>query len=230
MPNVSIIGTAGRHARDTAILNKSTFDLMIQRAEEIIRHVFHLEPQNTILVSGGSAWADHVAVQLYLQHLINDDQQPFNGLHLYVPCRFDKQGFADNGQQSWRSNPGKTLNMYHAAFSNKIGQSSFADIRCAHAMGAVIDGKHTGFHARNSAVAESEFLIAFTCSTPDIHRIQQTSKPSDGGTADTWNKCAGTKVHVPLHLVNQPITASCHPPVQSEQPLDTIRRYLSAHT
>jgi hypothetical protein len=49
---------------------------------------------------------------------------------------------------------------------------------------------HQGFHARNSLIAQADYLVAFTWGR---------AAPVDGGTLDTWKKSKGRKLHVSLH-------------------------------
>ena len=62
---VAIIGSAGRN-EDGAKMNATVFDAMTAAALRTITDHWHLSPQNVRLVSGGAAWADHVAVRLFL--------------------------------------------------------------------------------------------------------------------------------------------------------------------
>lgn len=51
---------------------------------------------------------------------------------------------------------------------------------------------HGGFHARNTLIADSQNLIAFSWSDGDC--------PTSGGTLDTWTKStAEYKIHLPLN-------------------------------
>ena len=115
-------------------------------------------------------------------------------LILHFPAKFittgDKPQFLDTMEKDWRKNPGRTANMYHTAFTSKIKENSLSQIYSAILLGAECK-EHNGFHARNNYVAKSEYLIAFTWS--------ESGTPKKGsGTYDTWKKCKGTKVHIPL--------------------------------
>jgi len=95
------------------------------------------------------------------------------------------------------ANPGKISNYYHVTFSNKTGINSLEEIaelesKYPDQAKLNIPEKTSGFHARNTLVAKSDYLIAFT-------RGQDI--PTDGGTADTWKKCKSkNKVHFSLVL------------------------------
>jgi hypothetical protein len=49
------------------------FGLMCESALKAIAADWKLAPETVRLVSGGSAWADHVAVRLYLDSVCGDD-------------------------------------------------------------------------------------------------------------------------------------------------------------
>lgn len=184
-PKVAIIGTAGR--QDGA-LTSSTFDVMVNDALATIRTTFGLNPSDCELISGGAAWADHVAVQLFLQG-------QGAALTIYSPCEFRLGRFADNGNSDWRHNPGNAANYYHRLFTRKVERDTLAEIVTAATRGAIINTEHHGFHARNDAVAKgATHMIAFSRSA--------TGAPTDGGTAYTWNKCplpAALKIHHTIH-------------------------------
>ena len=204
---VAVVGTAGRGV-DGSKMTSSLFRCMIDAALGTVTHRFRLRTQQIVLVSGGAAWADHVAVKLWMEHL-----DIFQGLRLHLPCSFVRDARSprayDSGGTDWRTNPGRTMNSLHQRFSARIGSNTMADLLAAEALGAVIDSSVKGFHARNTLIAQSEYLIAFTWGD-SVHI------PKDGGTLDTWNKCSGTKVHVPLKslqvLANQQAVASTAPP------------------
>jgi hypothetical protein len=176
MSTVSIIGTSGKEGNMTNDL----FRAMIKKAHKIIKEEFNLDPKDVTLVSGGASWADHVAVRLFLTG-------KYKHLTLHMPCKWLGSGFLDNGAYSWAVNPGRTANTYHKRFSQDIGRDTLGEIGSC---GAKIIDTYKGFHHRNTAVARSDFLIAFTWS--------DTDRPEKGGTLDTWNKCVSRKVHVSL--------------------------------
>ena len=150
-----------------------------------------------IINSIDTSISDHIAVSLYLLDEVN-------GLMLHFPTKFitnedDKPRFLDTGEKNWKTNPGRTANLYHDVFSNEIKDNSLQQIYSAIAIGAKYR-EHKGFHVRNSFVAKSDYLIAFTWSDGE--------EPRKGtGTYDTWKKCSkGTRrMHIPLKsLVDSP--------------------------
>lgn len=193
---VSIIGTAGRK-EDGRKMSSDIFDYMMSTTEKIITETWKLPKSRVILVSGGSAWTDHVAVRLYLNCILSDCMEQYAGLKLFLPCNFYRlnriSAFEDKkGISFWKGNPGKTLNALHKSFSSKMNFKSLDDIMTVKAMGAELVTKYKGFHGRNLQVAKSDYLIAFTWS-------ESNEQPKDGGTLYTWKECKSShKLHCPL--------------------------------
>lgn len=166
MKKLGVIGTAGRGS-DEEKMDKETWRRML--------HVTRLTIFNSnsdILVSGGAAWADHLAVKLFL------DYSDRLLLKLYLPVKFDEKFDEDELQVPF--NCGKTLNYYHKKFSNVIGEDSLKQIEEAIKKGATVEsGK--GFHGRNTQIAnDSDNVLAFT--------FGEGKSLKDGGTKDTWDK------------------------------------------
>jgi len=115
------------------------------------------------------------------------------GLTLHLPTRLyaetEVPQFYDNGSKDWRINPGRTANKLHKEFGKKLNEDTMKHLSSAAYLGAEIC-VHSGFHERNSHVAASDYLLAFTWGSGDV--------PMEGGTMDTWKKCRGRKYHVPL--------------------------------
>lgn len=127
---------------------------------------------------------------LYLQHKAA-------ALTLHVPAAWETtdkgEKFVDNGKSS-QSNPGRVANKLHEVFSEKIEEQTLNQIRCCRHLGAKLQ-VHDGFKKRNDSVAQSRFLIAFSWSEGEA--------PKKGGTLDTWNKCTGNTLHIPLSLLKE---------------------------
>ena len=153
---------------------------MARCASKIILDEWKLDPAALTLVSGGSAWCDHVAVDLFL----NDARFQQSKLLLYLPCKFSKK-FID--EKSWHG-CGRLLNELHQNFSGKLGRSSLADIQQAsQRSGATIDTTSRGFFARNIRVGRVDRMIAFSAGA--------------GGTAHTWKNSStpqACKRHISL--------------------------------
>lgn len=116
---LAIIGTAGR-GDDAKKLTIDHWNEMVKVAEEIAKF-----EKATDLVSGGAAWADHVAVQLYFNKDIP--------LKLFLPANEDDLMTAQN---------------YHAHFSMAIGRNTWKEV-----MGLKYES-YGRFKDRNSKVAK----------------------------------------------------------------------------
>lgn len=160
---LGIIGTAGR-GEDASLLTPAYYRMMC-----VIGQTVAMTTGATGLVSGGSAWADHCAVQLYLDKAVRN-------LSLHLPCEWlgDKSWFEPN-EIGWR------LNGLHSHFHDVVGVNPFYQILRAVEMGAGISVNRGGFKERNTDIAnEADALLAFTFSGGPL--------PKDGGTRDTWDK------------------------------------------
>ncbi len=210
MTTVAIIGTAGRDSSHR--LTPELFQRMVNLTIGYLRKLS--TEQNLILVSGGAAWSDHLAVHLYLHR--STYQLPIMSLCLHLPCPFDSSSnkYLDNGARDWRINPGWLANYYH----EKFNVNSLAEISEAIRQGAVVN-VWNGFHARNSKIAQAMYLLAFTW---------HTHQPDDGGTKDTWNKALGVKTHVSLQtLVPGYYPPSAGQPLQQYPPPLAAQQYFS---
>jgi hypothetical protein len=178
---VSIIGTAGRKS-DANKLNAELFAKMVVQAKQTIETTWGLFPENVELVSGGAAWADHVAVRLFLNN-------PEYRIRLELPAAWEENQFADSGTKDWKQNHGRVANHYHSEFEKKSGIHSLEDIQVAKERDAVLNAHTKGFFARNAIVAKSEYLIAFTFG-------KNSQPPKDSGTLHTWKLAkAANKIH-----------------------------------
>lgn len=188
---VAIIGTAGRDKDRDGLMTLELYQKVLRFVLEYLSARFDLRTLH--LVSGGAAWIDHIAVSLFLRNT-------FASLTLFLPCSWtsehQKCQFFDNGQKDWKMNPGKVANMYHFNFAKRFNKfDSFCtlnQIEEAKFKGAVLNTDHTGFHQRNSQIANVDLLLAFTWS--------DTSTPPKGGTLDTWNKCKSNVIKVHFNL------------------------------
>ena len=166
---LAIVGTAGRK-EDGKILSNKHFEAMCLVADGLIDELKESNYPITHLVSGGAAWADHVAVKLFL-----DKKVPH--LRLFMPAEFEGGSFKDNGVNDPYKNPGGTANYYHKKFQTAAHINSLTQIQIAKAEGAELITVSKGFHARNALVAKSDFILAMTFGNE--HEVK------DGGTAHT---------------------------------------------
>lgn len=168
----SIVGTAGRKD-DASKLSKQHFEAMYSIANGLLYQFKEYNYPITHLVSGGAAWADHVAVKLFLNH-------KFPNLRLFLPAKWENGAFYDNKITGAFQNPGGTSNYYHKRFQNVTNINSLSDIQIAKGEGAELIEVTRGFHARNALIAKSDFILAMTFGHE--HEVK------DGGTADTIRK------------------------------------------
>lgn len=181
MKKIAIIGTAGRDK--TKPMTLGLWQCMVEHAKSCI-------PQDSHLISGGAAWADHLAVRLFL-----DGHVPFLTLHLPAPMDCEFIGPYKSAASA--------ANYYHELFSARIGVNTLDEIIQASNMigchGTVQPAQagYGGMFARNALVAkEAEGMLAYTFGEGNI--------PADGGTLDTWNKCQCDpiyKMHVSLPII-----------------------------
>lgn len=180
---LAIIGTAGRDK--TKPMTRALWDWMLS-------HALATVPKGALLVSGGAAWADHLAVALFLMDHTKD-------LTLHFPAPFDrqKQEFSGPMQSS-----ASAANWYHAQFSHQVYAGDYDSVeqieealqRGAKFTEQKLHSGYSGMFARNLLVADCDDLIAYT--------FGEGNEPADGGTKDTWDKSrAQFKLHIRLsHL------------------------------
>eukprot|EP01132_Coremiostelium_polycephalum_P008527 gene8527-10482_t len=199
-PTVSVIGTAGRGKEIE--LTRQHFEFMCNHLELYLTEN-KLTWDSIILVSGGAAWADHVAIESYFRH-------PETELLIYLPCELveiknstssndnnnnnniKKYQYYDSLEKNFVKNPGRTSNKYHSEFSKTMNRDTMTEIMKAKEIGAVLNSDYHGYHARNTMVAKSDYILAFTLAPGD-------SPLSPSGTSDTWKKAKTlNKKHIPL--------------------------------
>lgn len=208
---IGLVGTAGR-GQDGAKMNEKIYNAIVQSSLVLIlkhcprpsQSLDFPEPLLEIqLYSGGSAWADHAAIDVWKiicamveeKKLANHVLKPT--LTLFLPCYIRSNGeqfqFIDGDLN--KEGCASALNKYHAHFSKKMSRNTIKEIAEAEKLGAKLAYCKGGFKKlRNAQVAKHSrhLLIAYTWG-------ESTTEPKDGGTMDTWAKChAKKKIHVPL--------------------------------
>jgi hypothetical protein len=153
--SLAVIGTAGRGA-DAVRLDGESFKTMVRGARGMIAALSKAGHPVTALVSGGAAYADHVAVTLFLAGDVG-------ALTLHLPCAFQggARGFLDTGARDWKVNPGGTSNHYHRQFQERTQIPSFIEIELAIERGARVEVS-PGLFARNAKVALADSALAMT--------------------------------------------------------------------
>ena len=176
---IAIIGTAGRDKNFPMSAKHWDFMCEVVRAE--------VEPDDH-LISGGAAWADHVAVWAFRTGLVHS-----LSLHLPAPLWHGKYE-GDFGTS------GGAANYYHEKFSLTMGGSSLdtlTQIEDCIERGVPYTTQPTAkgyaaMAARNQLVAdECDHLMAFTFGIGDV--------PADGGTKMTWDMAShAERIHFSL--------------------------------
>lgn len=152
MKTLAIIGTAGR-GEDGPKLSKHHWLKMVEAS----RHVIKLN-QIEALISGGAAWADHVAVEIGLRDKIKTK--------IWLP---------ENGRDL------STAHRYHGKFSSVRDIDTWKELNDCFKVGRFNIQSFGGFKDRNSKVAdEATMFIAMT--------FGDEQNVKDGGTADTVRK------------------------------------------
>ena len=179
MTRLAIIGTAGRKD-DGPKMSKDLYHKMYSFAQDWIHMYCGTTPH---LVSGGAAWADHLAVSLYLSG-------GFEHLTLYLPAYFDVAS-AHYREEGKCARTARTANYYHRLFSTKMRGNTLRGISKAIHKGARVVVNPNGFQARNLQVGDVDSILAFTWG--------KGPQPKAGGTLHTFqNSQAGLKFHVSL--------------------------------
>ena len=183
---MGICGTAGRRD-DAKRLSKNHFEAMYECAHLMLEQFKESDYGVDTLVSGGAAWADHVAVKMFLNKEVPR-------LKLFLPCPFlaearqyDPTPLTEKEVLEKRST-GEICNALHAKFSQKVGFGSLNEILLAMQQGAeIITCK--GFYPRNGCVAQSDILLAMTFGdhewVKDGGHMDKNGKYKLGGTAHT---------------------------------------------
>ncbi len=180
---VAVIGTAGRDKSKP--MTKATWEAMV----DDLRPRLQLDD---VLISGGAAWADHLAVHAYLQGWCQ-------GLKLYLPAPFQVNKFLGPS-----SSAASAANYYHQQFQIATGVRGLSEIHDAIVKGAIAACEpaaagYAAMFARNAKVAgDATLMLAYT--------FGDGAQPADGGTLNTWNTFgASDRIHIPLmELITRP--------------------------
>ncbi|MCZ8254979.1 MAG: UvrD-helicase domain-containing protein [Polaromonas sp.] len=179
---VAVIGTAGRDK--SRHFDRPLWDQMV---EDLRRRV----GSKDVLVSGGAAWADHLAVRMFLDGAVA-------GLRLYLPSPFDTRSKRFEAPAGSGPSSGSVSNYYHERFQALTGIDSRSEIAQAIALGAIssaqpLQSGFGGLFARNAQIAQdSAVLLAYTWFAGDA------PDPSSTGTRNTWDQFKGQRAHVSL--------------------------------
>lgn len=160
---LAIIGSAGRTPEEVALFTLPSWNAMKRLIFRFVK-----EREITSVISGASAWSDHLAVGLYNAKIVSE-------LTLALPCSFNWENAQFvHGYEPYA--PAYRLRDLHAAFSAVIGRDTLQELKTAIYSCEVV--QRNGFHARNEVVAErADEVIAFTFGHGRV--------VADGGTAHT---------------------------------------------
>ena len=174
---IAIIGTAGR---DKAM------PMTLGLWKWMLAHAINNVPEHSHVVSGGAAWADHLAVMLFL--IGHADR-----LTMHLPAPLDKQFIGPYKSAA------SAVNYYHQRFSNVIGEDSLAQIvlatskdNCDGSYEPIAEG-YAAMFTRNAKVAKADEMFAYAFGTG--------LAPNDGGTKNTWDMCTGKRIYVSLPVI-----------------------------
>lgn len=191
MVRIGVIGTAGRKD-DAPLMSKELYDDMYRI---LLNYLAPWKDEDITLVSGGAAWADHLAVRAFLEQKC--------ALELHLPAPFQNSKFLVNASNfQVNLSPGSIANFYHHKMSSLLGHNTLFELQRA------IDKKahyqvYDGFYARNLKVGNVDMLIAFTFGTHDYNgpKVNATlAGLKDGGSAHTWNNSSAKyMIHINLN-------------------------------
>ncbi len=193
--SISIIGTAGRDKSMDSAMTRELWQAMLDDARDRVETAAGELGRPVHLVSGGAAWADHLAVALFLE---KRDPGCIAGLTLHLPAPLSKTGPGFEGPDIRQGgSSGAAASWYHQKFSRAVGIDSLAQLREAISKGAQITEEPAGpgygaMTRRNLKIAKaSGRLLAYTWGSGDA--------PDDGGTSDTWSRAEhARREHVSL--------------------------------
>lgn len=197
MSKLAIIGTAGRGPDGKQLASDP--ERYLTRMLDAARKVSELTGA-TELISGGAAWADHVAVLLFLEDPLH------YSIELEIPAALVSDGkegcqYDDKGTGDFKNNPGGVSNHYHRLFKRAFAKtraewSPFIDFDSLHVNAlnyGVPDEKitinvGTGFLERNLVVAaKAHHCLAMT--------FGEGPRLKDGGTAHTMSNFLAKRDH-----------------------------------
>lgn len=187
--NIAVIGTAGRDKT-----RQYTLDMWKNMVSDSKIHV----SKSDNLVSGGAAWADHLAVRLFLDGDVS-------GLTLHLPAPIKNGKFVGGYKTA-----GGTAQYYHDQFKKNTGINGVAEIEEAIKRGAKVTYQPEGspvsaMFTRNKLVAkESDAALAYTFGEDDV---------DDGGTKNTWDQISSKdKKHRSIHKLGATETSQSTKP------------------
>lgn len=145
---VAVVGTAVRDGPGDADELRRAFREAPKRVVKQLQ-AWGLPLEAVTLVSGGSAWSDHVAVQVVLRN------PEVGGLQLELPAEFG------DGRFDVGTGDGLRLNQLHRQYQAIMGVDALAEVALVMSDARCAVRVHRGFFARNDVVAkESDRIVA----------------------------------------------------------------------
>lgn len=65
MTKLAVIGISGRNKQDLSKLKLDSIEWMMDTIDSYVENIIENPNDQVVLVSGGSAWADHAAIRLF---------------------------------------------------------------------------------------------------------------------------------------------------------------------
>jgi hypothetical protein len=168
------MGTDGR-GDNWRLHGKPLFNQMVAAVRRVIEQEWHLDWTQVDLVSGGSAWVEHTAVELFLQRpVVMGPSGPVGHagppaapssttLTLHTPVAFVADRYVDTPTAHWTMRTaGQSMNFQHRWFIKAAQVDSMVQIAQALSMTGASMTVHPTFEARNAALAASDRVIALT--------------------------------------------------------------------
>lgn len=206
---IAIIGSMGsaKHG-DKALYTKELWLAMVEKAKSYLFQAWIQDwtlVEKVTLISGGSAFADHVAVEVF-KHW-KEENKPVE-LQLFLTTPFDKtysqfdesEELASNNQYM---NRGKHTNRSFDYFSKVMERDMIKDFAFVQNMYP----NEVHFRLSERGFKDRDRMIARTCSHMLAFTFQEGPAPKPGGgTAYTWSQCfvhSSLKHHVSLLTLQQ---------------------------
>ena len=184
--SLAVVGSAGRN-EDAPLVTPERYSAMAAALRALIAEIGTVER----LVSGGAAFADHLAVGLFLRGEVPK-------LQLHLPAIFSLS--AECFVEPERKSRGAICNHWHRSFSARCGGNSLAALCRAIESPGAEQKVHFGFSTRNAAVAaDADALVAFSFG-------KGAEVKSSWGTAETVRMALERNIqtwHIDLHTMER---------------------------
>lgn len=178
---IAVIGTAGRD---------KTKPMTLELWEAMVEDLRARLTQDDVLVSGGAAWADHLAVHAFQQGWCSQ-------LLLFLPA---PMAMSSQDRAAFRGEfgtSGGAANHYHELFAKVRGVDGRLEIIEAVARGALAE--HEPVARGYAAMMRRNAKVARACTHVIAYTFGQGDVPADGGTKATWDMCGhAQRLHVEL--------------------------------